>query len=92
MGRTRTLQDLLDGALEENDETRSDVVIAIVGDTVATYSELDEYEGDVGWGSASLPNMHAWTSDYVYFKHVYDGSESVRYVPRNPTNESLRVP
>jgi len=92
MSRINTLQGLLDSALEENNETRSDIVSVAVGDRVATYFELSEYEGDIGYGGGSLPNMQAWTSDYVYFKHVYDGAESVRYVPRNPTNESVRVP
>jgi len=92
MTTTKTLKELLDRALEENDETQSDIVSVAVADTVAVYSELSEYEGNTGYGSESLPNMQAWTSDYVYFKHVYDGSESVRYVPRNMTNKAVRVP
>jgi len=92
MSRKSTLQELLNSALEENGETPADIFAVAVGGEGVTYEDLDDYEGNIGYGGASLPNMQAWTSDYVYFKHVYDGAESVRYVPRNMTDKAVRVP
>jgi hypothetical protein len=83
----RTLYELLERELDTRDQSMSDLkAIRTSRDEGLVYPErLKEFSGDTGFGSASLPNLYAWSDDYVYFKHVYDGAESVRSVPRNPS-------
>jgi len=92
MSQTATLQELLEYRLEQNNETQEDLVAITVGEQQVSYEQLSDYEGNTGFGGASLPNMQAWSSDYVYFKHVYDGAEAVLSVPRHMTDKAVRVP
>lgn len=47
------------------------------------YSVFDcEFDG--GYGRSEGCNFTAWGGKYVYFPAVYDGSEWVECVPRNP--------
>lgn len=96
MRRNATLQELLYRELEKRGEGKEDLITVVVGDfvgrgategEVVEYEELAEYEGDVGYGGENLPRLHAWTEQRVYFKSVYDGAESVKSVPRNPTDD-----
>lgn len=87
---TKTLRELLERELEKRNESHSDLVQISVdrantGDL--SIDDLDAYEGDVGFGGAALPNLFAWSKEYVYFKHVYDGAESVYSVPRWPDSD-----
>ena len=41
-----------------------------------------------GFGASDGKPFTAWTSDRVYFPVVYDGSEWVGSVPRNPCDEA----
>ena len=42
---------------------------------------------DDGYGVSEGEPFTAWTEDRVYFPAVYDGSEWVGSVPRNPSSE-----
>jgi len=48
-----------------------------------TQAELDT-EFDDGYGSPEGVPFTAWSDDWVYFPVVYDGTEWVGTVPRNP--------
>lgn len=101
----KTLQDLLNKELESQYESAIDIVEVRVSNTgivpagekhssghrIVSYEDLAEYTGDAGFGSQSFPNLYAWTKKRVYFKHVYDGAESVCSVPRNPCDEIPKV-
>lgn len=39
---------------------------------------------DVGFGGDTTPGFIIWTDENVYVKHEYDGSVSIRRVPRSP--------
>lgn len=93
---TKTLKELLTRELEEQDETPEDIRYIRVsagvgygsqGSFEASFGDLEQFEGDTGFGGESLPRLYAWTVDRVYFKNVYDGAESVQSVPRNPSEE-----
>lgn len=86
----KTLRELLERELEKRNESPDDLVRITVdrantGDL--SLEDLEAYAGDVGFGAAALPNLYAWTQQYVYFKHVYDGAESVYSAPRWPDTE-----
>ncbi len=53
---------------------------------------LTEAEANVvfydGFGTSEGKPFTAWTESRVYFPVVYDGSEWVSSVPRNPCNEA----
>ena len=49
--------------------------------------KLLDYDFDAGYGGSNGPRFTAWTKDKVYFPGVYDGSEWIESVPRNPINE-----
>jgi hypothetical protein len=49
-------------------------------------NELDVEFYDGYGGSEGLP-FTAWSKDWVYFPVVYDGSEWVGWVPRNPCDK-----
>ena len=59
---------------------------------VESSSDVDSLEDldidfDSSYGSESGPRFYLWTENRVYFKQIYDGSESVTSVPRKPTDE-----
>jgi hypothetical protein len=90
-----TLKGLLMSELKRQGEEPGELVqIAIDQPNTKklAYEDLDAYAGDTGYGSASLPNMYAWTDERVYFKRTYDGSEFVTSVPRDPTESSEEPP
>lgn len=43
---------------------------------------------DAGWGSIEGAAFTAWTAELVLFPVVYDGTEWVGSVPRNPCDEA----
>lgn len=50
--------------------------------------ELIDYEFDSGYGGENGPSFTAWTTNRVYFPVMYDGSEWISSVPRNPCDEA----
>lgn len=72
----------LTGALGFHGETWNDVVAC----TLAA-EELDVVFDD-GFGEAEGKPFTLWTKQRVYFPTEYDGSESVRSVPREPCDEA----
>ena len=57
-------------------------------DLIMTLSEkgLDTRFDDGYGGSKGVP-FTAWSNNWVYFPAVYDGSEWVAWVPRNPCDK-----
>lgn len=93
-----TLYELLERELHEQDETPADVTVVTIsegsgwrpgGSKQVDVADLKDIHGDTGYGGASFPNLHAWTDKRVYFKVVYDGSEHVSSVPREPDGEEV---
>jgi len=41
-----------------------------------------------GFGGKESPNLCAWSPSWVLFSDVYDGAESLCWVPRNPVAHS----
>jgi hypothetical protein len=46
--------------------------------------ELPEREYYDGYGRVEGENVFCFSARYVYFRHGYDGSERIVFVPRNP--------
>lgn len=70
--------------MEHQNETWGDVV-----GTTLTDEEMDQ-EFDDGFGGAEGVGFTLWTEKRVYFPVVYDGSEWVGSVPRNPCDEETQ--
>ncbi len=68
----------LETALGCNKESPSD----IVANTLSDEELLAKFDG--GYGGSEGKPFTAWTENFVYFPVVYDGSEWVESVPRNP--------
>jgi len=94
-----TLAQLLRSELERQGESTDDLQAVQVSDATrleptkcadVSFNDLEHYSGDTGYGGESLPRLRAYTPSRVYFKHVYDGWESVQSLPRSPTNEDVR--
>ena len=72
--------------LEANNDTL--VKICIKFNNVYTFIPWDHYEFchkfDNGFGAPEGQPFTAWGKRYVYFPAVYDGSEWIESVPRNP--------
>lgn len=45
-----------------------------------------DYNYDSGYGGADCHPVYAWTDTQIMFVNEYDGSTSVCWLPRNPTN------
>ena len=45
---------------------------------------LLDYKYDPGYVGVDCHFLYIWTKDSVFYIHEYDGSTSVRSVPRNP--------
>lgn len=41
-----------------------------------------------GYGCQQVPRFHAWSENYVYYVHEYDGSTMLSWVPRNPPEQN----
>ena len=64
-----------------------DQACLILGETVVscTLSEQEiDREFDSGYGGSEGAPFTAWTEHWVLFPVVYDGAESIGYVPRDP--------
>lgn len=80
MGKRRgtTWRNLLVREMDEHSESFGDLVAITLTD-----AELDA-EFDEGFGCSEGMPFTAWTTHRVYFPAVYDGSEWVASVARNP--------
>lgn len=76
-GQITTWQKQLDLA------TEGDEIIARAPDDMRVWNE----EFDAGYGTSHGKDILAWSSDYVYFPVVYDGSEWIERAPRNPRSD-----
>ena len=73
--------------MNHNNDSLSCVVDTIVGDI--EYHEVSkdgwlDREFDQGYGGTKGHPFIIWTLDWIYFSVMYDGSEWVSSVPRNP--------
>jgi len=57
------------------------------GDVISQTEFNPDRKFYAGYGSAEGEAFTLWTNKRVYFPVVYDGSEWVESVPRNPCNE-----
>ena len=48
------------------------------------YHPIFDREFDGGYGGSEGCQFTAWGRKYIYFPAVYDGSEWIAFVPRNP--------
>lgn len=49
-----------------------------------------KYRGfDTGYGSAQVPDFTAWDATHVFTRFEYDGSVSLKVLPRNPPEVPL---
>ena len=83
-GVMATWRELILDEMKENSETWHDLIAC----TLST-AELDE-EFDCGYGLSEGKPFTLWTRKRVYFPVVYDGSEWVGSVPRNPCNKATQ--
>ena len=73
-----TWRKLIELRLKENGESFNDIIKITL-----TEEQLDKrFDDDFGYQEGEP--FTAWTKEYVYFPVVYDGSEWVSSVPRNP--------
>ena len=68
--------------------------VAMAGRPPGVYKHEDplDVEFDDGVGLSEGRPFFAWSANRVYFPVVYDGSEWVGSVPRNPDPDSLEEP
>ena len=98
-----TWPDLLASRLIDNGETLDDIVAwkfaqghdkwtytngsIVWASDVSFPSEEFLVEFDDDYGSSQGIPFYVWTKEFVYFPGVYDGSEWVDSVPRNPRED-----
>lgn len=41
-----------------------------------------------GYGTQQVPSFLAWSENYVYYVHEYDGSTGLLWVPRHPHEQN----
>ena len=78
-------RDKLERELESNGETLADVVSAV---PPLDHPEWRREFND-GYGGSEGCSFAVWTGGFVYFPAVYDGSEWVESVPRNPNGFAI---
>lgn len=85
MGETNTTwREALNAALKDNNETWADIEA-----NTMTEEEMDK-EFDYGFGGSEGCPFTVWTKHTVYFPAVYDGSEWVASVSRNPNGQPTK--
>lgn len=84
MRPTTTWRKAIGDELTARNESWADVVTSTL-----TEQQLDA-EFDCSFGSAEGEPFTLWTHRRVYFPVVYDGSEWVGSVPRNPCDEASK--
>lgn len=78
----RTWRELIAAEMAEHGETQEDLIATAPADRIFLDTEFDS-----GWGGSEGAPFTAWTAKRVYFPAVYDGSEWVESVPRDPCDE-----
>jgi hypothetical protein len=78
---TTNWHELIEFTMKRRGETLAD----LVDNTMTDEEMLKEF--DDGYGSAEGAAFTAWSTRFVYFPVVYDGSEWVGSVPRHPNGE-----
>jgi hypothetical protein len=73
-----TWKQLIEDEFQYTGDTWDDVVSSTLSE-----AEANE-EFDNGWGLTRGKPFTLWTTKYAYFPVMYDGSEWVGYVSRNP--------
>lgn len=58
-----------------------------LGNKVTAALRVLAKEFDSGFGGVDGQPFFAWSRDFVYFCHAYDGSECIIRVPRDPSKE-----
>lgn len=82
----RSWRSLLIEALEWREDEWCDIEHVTLSE-----AELDElFDADSYVTNKGRP-ITAWTKNWVYFAHSYDGKESIRSVPRNPVNQGSYI-
>jgi hypothetical protein len=77
-----TWRELITSSMSETGETFADVAA-----TTLSEDELDR-RFNSGFGGSEGVSFTLWTKGRVYFPVVYDGSEWVGSVPRDPCDEA----
>lgn len=78
-----TWREMLADSFKDNGEAFPEDVVSLT----LTDEQLDA-EFDDGYGGSEGAPFTVWTEKRVYFPVVYDGSEWVGSVPRNPNGEA----
>jgi len=94
--RKSNMKEMILNEMKRQDESAKDIksvkVFKVYGYRDVEKTEeanLDalDIEFNSGYGGEEGPRFFVWTEDRVYFKQLYDGSESIASVPRNPCDE-----
>jgi hypothetical protein len=80
----------LESLLLRNEDKLEELVIQESGEPVRATIDHPSFtrEFDGGFGCSEGCSFTAWGEKYVYFPAVYDGSEWIECVPRNPCLEA----
>lgn len=55
-------------------------------------ADLPEREFDSDYGGAEGEPLIAFSDNYVYFSHSYDGADSIKVLPRCPESVARSIP
>ena len=61
-----------------------------LGNKVKSALRVLSREFNSGYGGAEGQSFFAWSRDFVYFCVVYDGSEWISRIPRDPSKEKVK--
>jgi len=84
-------------SMDSNDENESDIeVIQYAAPRGGEKKETDtldkfDYLRDTGFGGETCNTVRIYTADHIYITTNYDGSQSIGSIPRNPSNEPVRM-
>ena len=61
-----------------------------LGNKVKSALRVLSREFDSGYGEPEGQSFFAWSRDFVYFCVAYDGAESIKRIPRDPSKEKVK--
>lgn len=61
-----------------------------LGNKVKSALRVLSREFNSGYGGTEGHSFFAWSINWVYFCHTYDGAESIGRIPRDPSKEKVR--
>jgi hypothetical protein len=70
------------------DGTDSDIILNKLLSFPFLPMDFLEKEFDDGYGGTEAPDLIAWSRNWVIFLDVYDGAESMQWVPKNPKSHT----